>query len=162
MPYAVHRLTLHLVPADPDAPPARVEALRARLVAEGWLAADGTPGPRPLVAGGFARARVETFEAPRFLSNWQGGFHVRCPVTGENVVAAFSGALSAWRAGGPRAVACGCGATHDLAALRYAPEAAFARGWVALIDAADAEVHPDALALAEAALGGARVIGRRG
>jgi hypothetical protein len=162
MPLAVHRLTLHLVSAVPDAPPARVEALRSRLRAEGWLSDDARPGPRPLVAGGFDRARVETFDAPRFLSNWQGGFRVRCPNNGESAVDAFSAALAAWRAGGPRAMACGCGATHDLAALRYAPEAAFARGWLALLDAADAEVHPEALALAGDVLGGVRVIGRRG
>ncbi|MFN7142967.1 MAG: hypothetical protein ACK4YP_04275 [Myxococcota bacterium] len=160
MPPAVHRLSILLLPADPDTPGERAEALRARLERDGWLSGD-TPGPRALVDGGFARARVEVFDTPRFASNNQGGFRVSCPVDGASVVVPFSRALERWRNGGPRALACTCGETHDLAALVYAPEAGFARGWLALLDVGGAAVDPAALALADEVLGGVRVVARR-
>ncbi len=161
MPPAVHRLSLLLLPADPDAPSDRVVALEARFQREGWLAGDG-PGPRPLVDGGFARARVERFPDVRFASNWQGGFRAACPVDGRNVVPQLGPALEAWRRGGARALACPCGRTHDLSDLAYAPEAGFARGWLALVDVESATLADDARAVAAEELGGVRIVARRG
>ena len=161
MPPAAHRLSLHLLPADPEAPVGAVRALFATLQAEGWLA-DERPGPRALVAGGFLRARLETFDTVRFVSNWQGGFHVRCPVDARDVVGGFGRALEAWRAGGPRALGCDCGAVHPLEALVYAPDAGFARGWITLADIADVRLDPVALARARAVVGEVRIVLRRG
>lgn len=123
----------------------------------------GGPGPRALVAGGFGRVRAVDWGEERLVANRQGGFRVRCPATGANVVPAFNHAMTAWRAGGPRALACGCGATHDLADLDFAPDAAFARAAVEILDAEDAALTPEAEAVARATWGEApRVILRRG
>jgi hypothetical protein len=156
------RLTLHVCPADPDAPGEPVAAVLDAWRAAGFVTSSGGPGPRPLVDGGFARATVETHATPRFLSNHLGGFRVRCPVTGDNVVPAFNRAIEAWRAGGPRSLACVCGRTHPLEALAYAPEAGFARGWIALSDVGGITLADEALALARAHLGDVRVLASRG
>lgn len=156
-----HDLALFVMAADPDAPGERAATLLDHLRAAGFV--DGErPAARPLVDGGFALARAEVFPRERFVANRQGGFHVRCPADGSNVVPRFNKALEAWRVGGPRALECACGATHDLAALDYRPPAGFARGWVVLTDVGGAELTAAALALAEGELGRVRVVGRRG
>lgn len=157
-PLARHQLAVLVLPADPDRDPADVVALVAA-----WRAAGlGLDGPRPIVAGGAARLRVEAHPTPRFVANRQGGFRVRCPVDGRNVVPAFNPAVERWREGGPRTLACPCGRTHDLDALDFAPAAGFARGWVALEDCGGAELDPEAAVLAARALGGMRLVLRRG
>ncbi len=162
MPPAAHRLTLLLLPMDPDRPGSVAVELYERLQRGGWIGPDGGPGPRPLVEGGFARARPEVFDRTRFASSGQGGFSVRCPVDGSNVVAPFSSALEAWRVGGPRHVACGCGREHDLVDLVYSPEAGFARGWLAVIDVQGIELDAEARAEAEVLFEGVRIVVRRG
>lgn len=162
MPPAAHRLSLLVLPADPERPGDFVDRLFESLKDGGWIDEDGGPGPRPLVVGGFARARVERFHGVHFASSGQGGFAVRCPVTEQNVVAAFSRALEAWRAGGPRQLDCGCGQRHDLAELHYVPEAGFARAWVALVDVQGVELTTDAHAEAGRLLMGVRIVVRRG
>lgn len=156
-----HQVALFVMSMDPDRPGDAALALLRRFRAEGFV--DGErPGPRPLVDGGFAAARVEVFPRERFVANRQGGFRVFCPKDGTNVVPAFNPALEAWRAGGPRLLACACGEPHDLADLDYRPPAGFARGWVCLTDAGTLELTPEALALAEAEFGRVRVVARRG
>ncbi|MFZ5478115.1 MAG: hypothetical protein ACOZNI_15210 [Myxococcota bacterium] len=145
-------LTLHVLPPGVDDP---VDPLVAA-----WR--EFLDGARPLVAGGFARARVERFDGHGFASNQRGGFRVGCPRDGRNLVPAFNRAYPAWREGGPRALACDCGERHDLADLRYAPDAGFARGWIALAGAGDADVTPEARAVADAAVGRVRIVLRRG
>ncbi|MES2640556.1 MAG: hypothetical protein V4850_13770 [Myxococcota bacterium] len=162
MPPAAHRLSLLLLPADPERPVDFVERLFEALEDGGWIDEDGGPGPRPLVVGGFARARVERFDRVHFASSGQGGFAVRCPVTEQNVVAAFGRALEAWRAGGPRQLDCACGQAHDLVELHYLPEAGFARGWITLVDVQGVELTADAHAEAERLLMGVRIVIRRG
>lgn len=120
-------------------------------------------GPWPASALGRLRAAgfdAELFhaEAERFLSNRQGGFHVRCPRTGEGIARPFARAVEAWRAGGARRLDCPCGQAHDLAELAFDPPAAFARDWIELHDVDDAEL-PAELA---AALGPHRRLWRRG
>lgn len=161
MPPAVHRLSLLILPGAPDAPPEALATLVDHLRAGAWLEGD-RPGPRPLVHGGFAFARMERFERPRFASNGQGGFRVECPITGENAVPIFNAAFARWRAGGPRELACGCGARHDLDALAYSPPAGFARGWLALVDVGGVQLDPAAEAEVARVLGGVRVVARRG
>ena len=168
MPPMSHRLSLLLLPAHPDAAASAIRLLD-RLRAEGFVSGTG-PGSRPLVDGGFVRAGVESGldgAGPRFVANRQGGFAVRCPLTDASVVSLFNGALEAWRAGAERTLDCSCGSVHDLAALRFLPEAGFARAWVFLLDVASAELTPDgarfaALELGGPDLGGLRVVGRRG
>lgn len=155
------RVAVMLLPADPERPPEDAAAVLDRWRAAGFLAGD-RPGPRPLVPGGFARVRADLGDRVRFVANGMGGFRVYCPDTGANVVPSFDRALEAWRAGGPRALACTCGALHDLAALDYRPPAGFARGWIAVEDAAAVDIDPAALAEAEACLGEVRIVLRRG
>jgi hypothetical protein len=143
-------LTLHVLPPGVDDP---IDPL-----VDAWAGL----APTDILAGGYARARVERFDAPRFVSNQRGGFRVTCPRDGRNVVPAFNRALPAWRAGGPRTLACGCGEVHDLADLAYFPPAAFARGWIALEGAEAVELLPEARRLAEAAIGRVRIVVRRG
>ncbi|MDP2308191.1 MAG: hypothetical protein Q8P18_19380 [Pseudomonadota bacterium] len=162
MPPAAHRLSLLLLAADPERPGDFAEKLFEALLDGGWIAQDGGPGPRPLVPGGFARARLETFDSVHFASSGQGGFAVRCPVTEQNVVSGFNRALEAWRAGAPRRLACVCGQAHDLIELHYAPQAGFARAWVALVDVQGVELTPEAYAEAERQLMGVRMVVRRG
>ncbi len=162
MPPAAHRVSLLLLPADLDAPGSVVVAALAALREAGFVGPDGVPGARPLVDGGFASARVEVFDEVRFASSGQGGFAVRCPVDGENVVAAFNRALPAWRTGGPRVLACSCGREHDLTDLRYLPAAGFACGWIVLVDVGGLDLTPEAHAALTTHLPGVRIVVRRG
>jgi hypothetical protein len=143
MPRASRRLAVLLAPADPDADPGGVlrawAALRGRGLAAGWRLGQG----------------------PAFLSNQQGGFAVHCPVDGRSVARPFGVALEAWRAGGPRALRCPCGAVHDLAAVAFSPPAAFAVAWLEEAEAETGEVAPEVLALVEAAMGPVKVVLRR-
>ena len=106
-----------------------------------------SPGARVLVSGGFAFGRVLAFEREQFISSGQGGFRVFCPVHGTLVTAAFVPALTGWRAGGERIVACGCGASHDLAHLDFRPACGFSTEWLELLDAASDELDPAAAAV---------------
>lgn len=147
-----HQLGCALLPPD-------VDALVAHLVAVDCLRPDGDgflPGPRPLVAGGFLRARVMRHTDEQLVSSGQGGFRVFCPADVRNVTAGFAPALEAWRRGGPRALVCACGATHDLAALHYRPACGFARAWLELADVGAAELDVRALPA------GVEVVWRRG
>lgn len=112
--------------------------------------------------GGFRGLRQDRPGKLRLYANGQGGFRVRCPVTGDNVVPAFQRALSAWRSGGPPRLDCpACDAPHTLDALDYAPDAAFGRGALVLVDVASAVPDPDGLAALEPLLGPVVVVGSR-
>ncbi len=135
---ARHQLGLLLLCDDPI-------PLVARLLADGFLRAGdipGTwrPGPVDLVGGGFLQARVVPFDSEQFISSGQGGFRVWCPDGGPNITAAFARALTNWRAGGARSMACGCGAVHDLPDLDYRPSCGFSRGWVELVDVGSSDL----------------------
>ncbi len=138
-------------------------ALTTRLEHNGYLRplperdAGWVPGDRTLFPDGFAGARIIAFDHEQFVSSGQGGFRVWCPVDARNATARFVPALEAWRRGGARSLACGCGGTHDLTALTYRPDCGFAKEWLEFSDVGAAElVAPDAL------LEGVRVIWRRG
>ena len=84
-----------------------------------------------MVEGGAAGLRLERWRQPRLLSNQQGGFGVACPDTGDNITRAFSAAVTAWRAGGPRTMRCAaCGSEHGLEEALGRPPFAIARAAV--------------------------------
>jgi len=150
------------VPRDarPLPPLPEVDQLLERL----QLKSGRKPGSRAgeLVDGGYASIRVDLPDDLVLYANGQGGFHVTCPVSGDNVVPTFGRALTAWRAGGPRALECpACGATHALEHLEFAPPAVFGRGAIVLVDVADATVRDAARGQLEEALGPLDVIGAR-
>lgn len=155
-----HQLAIVILTGDAN-------ALAAKLVAAGLLTPSMLPGPTELVVGGFLRARVVTHLGEQFLSSGQGGFRVYCPAALgpggtparlSNTTAAFVGALTRWRAGGPRKMDCGCGANHDLADLHFRPACGFAREWIELLDVGCADLSQAALDV----LDGAPILLRRG
>lgn len=163
MATASRRLALLLLPGEPEAPVALVEAGLAALRNDGW----GEAGPRALVEGGCLPPAVEVVAsgAVGFLSSGLGGFRVRCPVDGRAVVAPFNAALTRWRGGGERSLACPCGRLHDLVALDFAPPAAFARAAIRLGEVASVELAAGAEAVLGrqwGAHGGLRAVLRRG
>ncbi len=152
MPPPINRLNLRICPADPAR--ADAEALLDR-----WT--DAGIGRDNLVEGGVLRIRAVQMPGTTFLSCGQGGFRTLCPNEGRPILE-FSRVLTAWRAGGPRELFCGCGQVHDLQDLCFVPSAAFARSWIEAVGADTDRLHPDALPLAEAAWGGARFVAHRG
>jgi hypothetical protein len=165
LPYASHRVDLHLVPEDPDAQPSPGwSALWARGVERGWWTADGEAGPRAeeLVEGGFAKASLEWASPMRLVANGLGGFQVRCPACSAPLARAWQGALAAWRAGGPRELACpACGVTRDLHHLDLRPPAAFFQVGLHLADVGRIAVQPSARSSLEAETGPLRAVARR-
>ncbi len=145
VPHARHRLDVVLVFIDPP---------RVRPVPRPWLDS--------LLADGFADVFEVGFDAPRFIANHQGGFRVSCPETHRSIVGPFNRALSDWRTGQRRQIACpSCGAEHDLAALEYAPPAAFGSYIVELRDVASAAVSDEAARDLAHRLGAFKVVFKR-
>ncbi len=165
MPYASHRVDLHVVPEDPDAPPSSAwDALWARGIAAGWWSADGDAGDRAseVVEGGFARATLERATPMRLVANGLGGFQVRCPGCAAPLARPWQIALAAWRSGGPRTLTCpACGAASDLHHLDLRPPAAFFQMGLQLVDVGYVAVAPALRASWEAELGPLRVVARR-
>lgn len=157
-----HRLSILVLPRDPDAAPALAHRALLAWRELGFVTESGGPGPNALLDGGFRRAGAEARATPCFLSNRVGGFRVACPVDGRVVVPDFNRAMERWRAGGPRRLACPCGADHDLDALRFAPEAGFARGWLVIEEVDGVEIDPAALSAAREAFGDVRILLIRG
>jgi hypothetical protein len=142
------------------------------------------PGARRLMDGGFARAWVDDgpasspaveparFAEPspvpqvrpiRFVANRLGGFHADCAACGAALAGPFSRALEGWRRGGARRLRCvACRVECDLAALRFAPDAGFARAWLVFENVGSVELDPAARGLLEDVLGGVRIVLRRG
>lgn len=160
MPRPSHRIDVVLAvqPADRDPGAPAIDALWADLIGHGLILADGSAGPSAdrLVAGGFARARTERHDAPVLYANLQGGFHVSCPVTGANVVPAFTAAVRDGRMACPA-----CGGVHALPDLAYAPPAAWSRAALVLADAEAATVGADGRAVVDRHLGPVAVVVRR-
>lgn len=179
---ASHRLDLLVLPPSLELGRAALEPLRrawealpggpveggcAAVAIEPALGAVAADEPGAGRSGGAVgeRAGQPAGEPLRFVGNRQGGFRVRCPDTGVNLVPRFNAAVMAWRdhVGDSRALDCPCGRRHDLASLDYQPPAGFARAWIVLRDVASAELRPEAAALVRALLGGeGRVVFRRG
>lgn len=126
-----------------------------------WEAA-GRLGDGSLIEGGFRRLRLDMPGYIALYANHQGGYYVRCPETRGNLARAFSAAVQAWRAGGPRSLVCEhCGQAHPLEEVSLAPPGAFARGAVIFSDVASVGLADDVLPQLRPVLGEARVIVRR-
>lgn len=95
-------------------------------------------------------------------ANVVGGFHVRCPRCGTNLVPTFNRALVAFRQGGPRRCVCPrCGADLALDELDFAPAAGFARLALVTVDVQRAALTEEAAALVAEELGAWRTVLRR-
>jgi len=103
------------------------------------------PAAERVVVGGFTSLHVDKRQTLSFFSNQQGGFRVRCPTNGGNLVPDFVSALQRWRGSGngeeTRVLQCPlCGTSHRLESLDFSPPARFALGAVVLRDAGGAEL----------------------
>lgn len=161
MPHPRHQLDLIWLPTDPDRP---LPEGAASLQDLGWADERGLAGPDAgqLVEGGYAAIRIETRPRVDIWANQQGGYRVRCPDTGDNLVPAFLQALSTYRGGGERSLACpSCGATHPLESLDFAPDAGFSSWALVLRDVQAGRPVEGAVARISAVLGPVRWLVRR-
>lgn len=114
------------------------------------------------VEGGFRSVHVDDPGRVVLYANVVGGFRVRCPRCGANLVPTFNRALAAHRAGGPRRCTCpGCHADLSLEELDFAPPAGFARMGLVTVDAQHAGLTDEARGWVEEELGPWRVVLRR-
>lgn len=123
-------------------------ALFAHAVDAGVCLQSGAPGPHAdaWVQGGFARMRVDIPPGPTLYANQQGGFRVFCPSCAENVVPAFSGVLSVFRATSSAELTCpACAVSTPIAELHFAPSAAVGKAALVISDAADGRLQPGVL-----------------
>lgn len=132
-----------------------------RLVDAGYLQPFGggfIPGERPLLSDSFQVALALSDPTPRFYSPGQGGFRVRCPTCKNNLVPAFSSALTRQDI----VLRCICGQELALAELDFQPPCAFASACLELRDVQESTLFPDAQRLLEQSWGGLRVLLHRG
>jgi hypothetical protein len=159
-----HRLDLLLVPATSPADGLGIELL-SWLSRRGIAAEDGTAGSQALAWSreGFARIVLDKPGRTVLYSNGQGGFQVRCPVTGASVVSPFSQALTRARSGqGPWILSCSCGRDHPFGQLTFAPPVAFGSFAVITLDIGVPELTSEAMEKCRSLLGPLSVILRRG
>jgi hypothetical protein len=158
MPHPSHRLDLAIV----DDKSGALEALWSALVDVGVIDSVGGPGPGAAAfCQGFERMRIDRPGGFVLYANQQGGFRVACPVTGANLVPEFQRAWSAFQAGGARSLACGCGATHLLDDLAFAPPAAIGTGALVIADVGAAALGPEGAALVAGYLRSVRIVAMR-
>ncbi len=163
MPHARHRLDLHVLVQPPDRA-LSVASLEAVGVDEGWWDAQGQPAAASrLVEGGFAAVRPFDDPRPRLHANRAGGFRVSCPVQGDPIVRAFEAAMAAWRQGETRVlpVCPACGAAHALEDLAFAPQVAWGRSGVVLVDCGRGRLTTPGMEALQRAWGPLAVVGVR-
>ena len=160
MPHPTHRLDLLLVPTDLARGPERVSAAFEDLVAREVVASDGTPGVHGswLVARGFGRVRADQRDRPGLYANQQGGFRASCPSCSDNAVPALHRALGRSEV----EVQCGpCGWVGHVSELDYRPAAAWGQAALAIHDAGEAQLTPQARGWLDEALGAWCFVWRR-
>jgi hypothetical protein len=146
MPQASHRLSLFLVPRNPDDALSELcaDRLLQDLRAEKVLVADGRAGPNAehIVAGGFVRFRIDRPPHPVMYGNRLGGYRAQCPSCGVSMVQSIEVGLRRWRAGDGRALCCPrCQAPTSLEGLDYAPPAAPAHWALVFSRVESSEIH---------------------
>ena len=129
MPHASHRISLFIVPRDPEHElgDVRVAQLRETLCEEGILDAQGQAGEHSdrFVEGGFARFRFDRPPWPVVYGNRLGGYRVQCPHCDANMVTSLDLGLRRWRGGEGRGVACeSCSREVCIEDLCFKPPAA--------------------------------------
>jgi len=156
VPRSSHRLDLLIAPDHPDRPfPADALASQIQL----WRDADQL---RDVLVGDHRSVRIDNPGRAVLYANHQGGYRVRCPEIGENIALAFSNAVTAWRAGSPRVIACpACGKPHALESVTLSPAGVFARGAVIFTDVGDIAVSPWAQRIFDELMSGSVVVHRR-
>ena len=165
MPRPSQRLDILITPQDVEW---QIDWAGVESLLDSWEDAGATDGDGPgpnadsLIKGGFDRIWLERAGKVRLFGNHQGGYYTSCPVTGDNVAAAFQRALLEWRTGGERALVCpACSETHAFEALLHRPQIAFATGAVVLANVQTAIPEPMLIDALAAPLGGVRVVHRR-
>ena len=126
MPHASHRLDLLALPADLNS---TADASAFAALSERW-SLDGrgkSSDLTALVEGGCRRVWFDRPGRLMLYANQTGGFRTRCPVTAAIVSSEFGRSHRAWKEGGPRTMACVCGAVHALEDVILQPAGAFAR-----------------------------------
>lgn len=141
MPHASHRISLFIVPRDPEHElgEGHVAQLRETLCKEGILDAQDQAGEHSgrFVEGGFARFRFDRPPWPVVYGNRLGGYRVQCPHCDANMVTLLDLGLRRWRNGEGRGVACeSCSREFCIEALRFKPPAAPGR-WALVFSRAE-------------------------
>ena len=135
MPHASHRLDLLALPSDLNSAPD--ESAFAALSLRWSLDARGKSGDSAaLVEGGCRRVWFDRPGRLMLYANQTGGFRARCPANSAIVSSEFGRAHRAWKAGGPRTMACVCGAEHALEHVVLQPAGAFAQ-WAVVFSSAE-------------------------
>ena len=158
-----HRLDLVIVSDDLHGALPTEELITA-LQSSGIIDEGGRPGAnaQQLVSGGFQRIWVDIPPQMVLYANQQGGYYVRCPKNGDNVVPSFQRALRQWRAGGPRELTCeACNGVHPLEDLTYKPPAVFAKNALIIGNSESASLTPEGDSWLKQNVPDYRLIGRR-
>lgn len=158
MPHASHRLSLFLVPKNPDAVLSRAvgDSVNGLLRKEGVLAMDDRAGANAhaMVVGGFSRFRIDWPPDPVVYGNRLGGYRAECPQCGVSVVTAMVAGLRSWRKGEGRGFNCpNCQERTSLEAVNYAPPAAPGKWALVFSRTESSEVQPDLLQKLESLCG---------
>ena len=161
MPRPSHRVDLLFVPDNLEATPdtSAFALLKQEWRAQGRLVSQAD---NPLVIGGFGRFWLDIPGRLTLYANQQGGYYVRCPISGGNLARNFSLAVEDWRRGGVRSLACQhCGAVHALEAITLAPPGAFARGAVVFTNVGSLELSEGVREALVPVIGSGREVIRR-
>jgi hypothetical protein len=128
VPHASHKLSLFLVPSDPDWVPDSTAQdrildllIEKKAIDREFRASDGAG---LWIEGGFYRFRFDRPPSPVMYGNRQGGYRVFCPSCGANLAADVGAVLEQWSDGGGRQFACvACEQVTSLEEWRFQPEA---------------------------------------
>lgn len=158
MPHASHRISLFLVPRDPEheLSDAHLAHLRETLVAERVLDEQGAAAEHSgnLVEGGFSRFRFDRPPWPVVYGNRLGGYRAQCPHCGASLAKSMESGLRRWRGGEGRDVDCdACLKSTSLEGLIFYPPAAPGRWALVFSRAESSELKNGALVHLEALCG---------
>jgi hypothetical protein len=158
VPHASHRISLFIVPRDPEhqLSDTHLALLRETLVQERVLDDKGAAAENSesLVEGGFSRFRFDRPPWPVVYGNRLGGYRAQCPHCGASLAKSMESGLRRWRSGQGRDLDCeSCLRSTSLEALTFYPPAAPGR-WALVFSRAESnELKSGALDRLEALCG---------